>query len=101
MELISIQKDKQNRPVAQLSFSNEEVDYIKKAAKNHPKYDDPDSEGMRIRGLVERDYTKPVPNITIKDMREVINKGNQDHPEAAMPVLYDQLHQVWKSLNPS
>lgn len=87
--------------MAQLELSTEEIDYIKKATQNHPKFNDPDSEGMRLRGLAERDYSKPFSNITIKDMREIVNKANQDHPENAMPVLYDQLHKIVVKFNPS
>jgi hypothetical protein len=101
VELITITKDKQGRPVAQLDLSTEEIDVIKKAAENHPKHDDPDAEGMRIRGLLERDYSKPFPNIVITDMKEVVNKQRQEEPDPSLDVLYDELHRVWVSLNPS
>jgi len=101
VELIAITKDKQGRPVAQLDLSTEEIDDIKNAAKNHPKLKDPDAEGMRIRGLLERDYSKPFPNIVIVDMKEVINKQRQDEPDPSLDILYDKLHDIWKSLNPS
>ena len=103
MELITITRDKQNRPMAKLDLSIQEIDDIKKAAKDHPKYNDSDSEGIRIKGLLERDYNKPIPNIIIKDIKEVVHRyiQNNEDPESDMDVLDDKLHQVCVLLNPS
>ena len=97
------EKDKQNRPIAVLSISPEEVDSIRLAITAHPKFKDPDPEGMRFRALLEKDELRKLTNINIKDIKEAVNRyiQNNDNPDSEMDVLYDDLHQIWKALNPS
>jgi hypothetical protein len=102
LKLIAIEKDKAGRPVAQVDISPEEIAAIKKAVNNHPKYGDSDAEGMRMLGLIQRQRWNKLPNITIRDIKEVINKYIQDTGENSLfTTLNDETHKVWKQLNPS
>lgn len=105
MKLVATEKDKQNRPVALVEISNDEVAAIKKAAGNHPKFKAQDElEGIRIADLFNRpnnEWSK-LSNINITDIKEVINKYIQDTGEDGLySGLRDDLHEIWKLLNPS
>lgn len=105
MKLVATEKDKQNRPVAVVDISNDEIAAIKKAAGNHPKFKKQDElEGIRIADLFNRpsDEWRKLSNINIKDIKEVINKYVQDTGEDGLySSLRDELHDIWKQLNPS
>jgi hypothetical protein len=100
VKLIKIEKDKQNRPVAQVDISPWEISAIKKAVRDHPKFKDPEPEGMRFRALAEKEDWSKLTNINIKDMKEAVNKAMQDTNEPKS-TIYDSLHEIWKELNPS
>jgi len=102
LRLVAQKKDKQNRPIAVLDISPWEITAIKKAVMDHPKFKDPEPEGMRFRALAQKtdeEFRKPT-NIMIKDMKEAVNKAMQDtnEPDSA---IYDALHEIWKTMNPS
>lgn len=105
MKLLATEKDKQNRPVAIVDISDKEITAIKKAAGNHPKFKaQDDTEGIRIRDLFNRpvDEWKKINSITIKDIKEVVNKYIQDTGENSLYTsMRDELHAIWKQLNPS
>lgn len=105
MKLVATEKDKQNRPVAMVEISNEEIAAIKKAAGNHPKFKKNDElEGIRIADLYNRpnDEWSKLSQINIKDIKEVINKYIQDTGEDGLySSLRDEFHNLWKQLNPS
>jgi len=102
MNIISQEKDKQGRSVVIVNISEQEEDAIRLAVSDHPKFNDPEAEGMRFRALLNKDLHK-LTNINIKDIKEAVNKYLQSHngPDLEMDVLYDDLHQIWKTLNPS
>ena len=100
MELVAQEKDKQNRPIAVVDISDWEIAAIKKAVRDHPKYKDQDTEGIRFRALADKEEWRKLTNINIKDMKEAVNKAMQDTGEP-QSVIYDKLHEIWKSLNPS
>jgi hypothetical protein len=103
MELLAQEKDKQNRPIAVVDISTQEVDAVRLAVAAHPKFVDPDSEGMRFRALLNKESLRKLTNINLKDIKEAVNRYLQTHdqPDEPMDVLYDDLHQIWKVLNPS
>jgi len=105
MKLLATEKDKQNRPVAIVDTSDEEITAIKKAAGNHPKFSKQDElEGIRIRDLFNRpnEEWRRLNNVNITDIKEVINKYIQDTGENSLfTSLRDELHEIWKQLNPS
>jgi len=103
MNIISQERDKQGRPVVIVNISEQEIDEIRLAVSDHPKFKDPDSEGMRFRALLNKDDLTKLTNINIKDIKEAVNKYIQSHdaPDEPMDVLYDDLHQIWKAMNPS
>lgn len=102
MQLIAIERDKQNRPVAQVDISTEEIEAIKKAIENHPKFKAEDNEGIRFRALLKKVDWKRLTNINIQDIKEIVNKYRQDMGESFLfTTLYHEFHGVWKTLNPS
>ncbi len=105
MKLLRADLDKQNRPVAVVEISSEEIAAIKKAAGNHPKFKRNDElEGIRIADLYNRppDEWRKLSNTNIKDIKEVVNKYIQDSGENDLySSLRDELHGMWKQLNPS
>lgn len=100
MKLVRIDKDKQGRPIALVDISDLEITAIKKAVRDHPKFKDPEPEGMRFRALAEKEDWSKLTNINIQDMKEAVNKAMQDTNEPKSQI-YDELHYIWKTLNPS
>jgi hypothetical protein len=103
VELITITKDKQGRPVAQVDISPTEAYMIRFACVSHPKHKSSDPEGMRFRALAVKteEELRKLTNINIQDIKEAINKHNQTMADPDRSKLYNELHEIWKTLNPS
>jgi hypothetical protein len=104
MQLVRIDKDKQGRAIALVDISLDEIADIKKAVELHPKFKDPEPEGMRFRALAQKtdDELRKPTNIMIKDMKEAINRYNQEIGSTTETTqLYNDLHEIWKAMNPS
>jgi hypothetical protein len=101
MQLVAQERDKQNRPIAVVVIPVEEIVLLRMAVINHPKYNDPEPEGMRFRALSQREDWEKLSRININDLKEAVNKYIQDHEGEAHPdmeTLNEELREIRRSM---
>jgi hypothetical protein len=85
-----------------VSISQTEIDNLKMAVVNHPKFETEDSEGNRFRYLAtEKEDWDILTQINVTDLKEAVNKYIQDHEgqdNSAMITLNNELNGFRKAM---